>query len=242
MNAVVLAGGKNPLGQGAPSKAFVPVAGRPMVAWVLEALRAGGVARVALVGPQAPLDPAPGLWLEDRGGILENLEAALKALPPGRVLVATGDVPLITGEAVRYLLANAPEVALVYPIVPKEAVEARWPGMRRTYARLREGTFTGGNLFLLDPELFYRALPVARKIVARRKNPLALAPLFGFGALFKLLTGRLAVAELEAIAGRLFGVPMRAMVVPYPEIGVDVDKPEDLAFVVRELEAKGAQG
>ncbi len=242
MNAVVLAGGANPLGSGAPSKAFVPLSGRPMVAWVLEALRQGGVGKIALVGPGAPLAPEPDLWLEDRGGILENLEAALGALPPGRVLVATGDVPLITGEAVRYLLKNAPEAALVYPVVPKEAVEARWPGMRRTYARLREGTFTGGNLFLLEPELFFRALPMARKIVARRKNPLALAPLFGFGALFKLLTGRLTVAELEAIAGRLFGVPMRAMVVPYPEIGVDVDKPDDLAFVARELEARVAAG
>jgi len=242
VNAVVLAGGANPLGSGAPSKAFVPLSGRPMVAWVLEALRQGGVGKIALVGPRAPLAPEPDLWLEDRGGILENLEAALGALPPGRVLVATGDVPLITGEAVRYLLKNAPEAALVYPVVPKEAVEARWPGMRRTYARLREGTFTGGNLFLLEPELFFRALPMARKIVARRKNPLALAPLFGFGALFKLLTGRLTVAELEAIAGRLFGVPMRAMVVPYPEIGVDVDKPDDLAFVARELEARVAAG
>ncbi len=240
MNAVVLAGGENPFDVEAPSKALVPLAGRPMVAWVLEALRQGGVETVALVGPRAPLAPAPELWLEDRGDLLANLEAALRALPPGRVLVATGDVPLITGATVRRLLEEAPEVALVYPIVPKEAVEARFPGMRRTYARLKEGTYTGGNLFLLDPELFYRALPMAKKIVARRKNPLLLAPLFGLGAVFKLLTGRLTIGELEAIAERLFSVPMRAMIFPYPEIGVDVDKPDDLALVARELEGARA--
>jgi len=245
VDAVVLAGGRDdPLARshGVLSKAWIPVLGKPLLAWVLEALKAGGVERVAVVGPAGQVTPEPDLWVKERGGMLENLEAGLEALSPDRVMVATADVPLLTPEAVGYLLKNAPEAALVYPIVPREAVEDRWPGMRRTYARLKEGTFTGGNLVILDPELFHRALPTAKKLVARRKNPLALAPLFGLGALFKLLLGRLSVAELERIAQRAFGVPMRALVVPYPEIGADVDKPEDLEFVARELEARHAKG
>ncbi len=207
-----------------------------MAAWVLRALKGGGADRVAFVGPRGPLEPAPDLWLEDRGDLLANVEAGLSALTAqGPVLVATADVPLLTPEAVFHLLSVAPPAGLVYPIVPREAVEERFPGMKRTYARLREGTFTGGNLVLLDPALFRRALPVARKVVAWRKNPLRLALLFGPAFLLKLLLGVLSVAELEARAEGIFGVPMRAVVVPYPEIGVDVDKPEDVAFAERAL-------
>jgi hypothetical protein len=129
---------------------------------------------------------------------------------------------------VRFVLERAPEAALVYPIVPKEAVEARFPGNRRTYARLKEGTFTGGNLLLLDKALFFQALPLARRVVALRKRPLALARLIGLDILLKLLLGRLSLPELEARARRILGVEARALVTPYPEVGVDVDKEEDL--------------
>jgi hypothetical protein len=146
----------------------------------------------------------------------------------GRVLVATADIPHLTPEAVRFVLERAPEAALVYPIVPKEAVEARFPGNRRTYARLKEGTFTGGNLLLLDKALFFQALPLARRVVALRKRPLALARLIGLDILLKLLLGRLSLPELEARARRILGVEARALVTPHPEVGVDVDKEEDL--------------
>ena len=203
-----------------------------MVEYTLEALRgAGGIERTVLVGPPAELEPAPDVHVADRGSLIANLEAGLEATSGNRVLVASGDNPFITAEAVRWLLQNAPEAALVYPIIPKEAVEQRWPGMRRTYARLREGTFTGGNLILLDKELFTRALPMARRIVELRKKPLALARLIGLGVLFRLVTGRLSVAELERRAEQLFGVPMRALVTPYPEVGVDADEEEDLRWL-----------
>jgi len=114
--------------------------------------------------------------------------------------------------------------------VPKAAVEARWPGMRRTYARLRDGVFTGGNLILLDKALFERALPMARKIVDLRKKPLALAGTVGWGILFKLLLGRLRVRDVERRAEQLFGMPMRALVTEHPEVGVDADSEEDIRW------------
>jgi len=195
VDALVLGGGGDDAlarAYGVPSKAFLPLGKRPMAAWVIEALRGGGVRRVAFVGPKGGLEPAPDLWLEDAGALLANVERGLSALGGGApVLVATADVPLLTSEAVAHLLREAPAAGLVYPIVPREAVEARFPGMKRTYARLREGTFTGGNLVVLDPELFRRALPTARKVVAWRKNPLRLALLFGPAFLFKLLLGSL---------------------------------------------------
>ena len=242
MNAVVLAGGSpaDPLAArfGVASKTLVPVHGRPMVEYTLESLRGAGVERIVYVGPPAGLDPAPDVLVPDRGSLIANLEAGLAEADSQKVVVASGDNPFITTEAVSWLLQNAPDVALVYPIVPKEAVEKRWPGMRRTYARLRDGVFTGGNIIILDRELFERALPMARKIIELRKKPLALARLIGFGVLVKLLLGRLTIAELEARAEKLFGVPMKALITPYPEVGVDADSEEDFKW----LEVGNANG
>lgn len=200
--------------------------GRPMAEWVLSALAEAGLPG-HLRGGSPWLTPPPRLTLPDSGSLLGNLEAALEHVE-GRVLVATADIPHLTAEAVRFVLGKAPEAALVYPIVPKEAVEARFPHTRRTYARLKEGVFTGGNLVLLQKELFYRALPLAKKVVALRKRPLALARLIGLDILLKLLLGRLSLAELEARAGRILGVEAKALITPFPEVGVDVDREEDL--------------
>ncbi len=209
-----------------------------MVEYTLEALRGAGIERIVYAGPPAELEPAPDVLVPDRGSLIANLEAGMAEARSERLLVASGDNPFITAEAVRWLLDNAPDAALVYPIIPREAVEKRWPGMRRTYARLRDGVFTGGNVIIIDKELFVRALPMARKIIELRKKPLALARLIGFGVLVKLLLGRLTIAELEARAEKLFGVPMRALVTPYPEVGADADSEEDFKW----LEVDGADG
>lgn len=225
MDAIVLAGGREAWAPGG-RKALLPYRGRRVVEWVLLALKAHGL-RVVYVGDDPGLTPAPDLVLPDQGGILDNLEAAL-GQTQGRVLVATGDLPHLTPEAVGFVLRQAPEAALVYTIVPKAQVEERFPGSKRTYARLKEGVFTGGNLVLLDKALFFQALPLARRVVALRKRPLALARLIGWDILLKLLLGRLSLKELEARAQQILGVEARALITPYPEVGVDLDRPEEL--------------
>lgn len=236
VEAIVLAGGRpdDPLARrfAVPGKCFVPFRGRPLVEHVLEPLAASGLTTV-VVGPDHPLRPAPRLRLPDQGGMLENLEAALEVARSDKVLVATGDMPFLSAEAIRYVLGQAPKAGLVYCVVRKEEIERSFPGMRRTYARLREGSFTGGNVILLDKALFTSALGLARKVVAQRKNPLALAQMIGWGVLLKLLLGRLTIPELEARVSRILGMPARALVVPFAGVGVDIDKEEDLVWLER---------
>lgn len=232
----MLAGGKaeDPLAKrfSVPAKALVPYRGRPLVEYTLEPLAQAGLGLV-YVGPQVPLWPEPRVMLSDRGGMLENLEAALAEAQGEKVLVATADMPFLTAPAVRYVLEHAPSAGLVYCAVPKEVVEGRFPKMRRTYARLKEGSFTGGNLILLDKTLFAKALPLAKRAVALRKNPLALAQMIGLGTVLRFLLGTLTVGDLEARVSRILGVPARALMVPYAEIGVDLDKEEDLVWLER---------
>lgn len=234
MDAIVLAGGKadDPLAQrfGVANKTLVPFKGRPVVEYTLEALQQSGL-KVILVGPEVPLNPSPPQRLPDQGSMLANLEAALEVAHSQKVLVATGDMPFLRPESVRWILDHAPQAGLVYTAIPKEAIEQRFAGMRRTYVRIKEGRFTGGNMVLLDKTLFAQALPLIRKAITLRKQPLALAQVIGFGVLLKTLLGQITIAELEARISKLLGMPARALITPHAEVGVDLDKEEDLRWL-----------
>lgn len=244
-NAVVLGGGDpgDPFASahGARVKALIPVAGQPMALYVLRALRdSGRIGRVAYVGPTTPeMDALIDFRVTDQGQLLANLEAGVEALgdPGARVLVATADIPMLRPEELRDLLADAPDAALVYPVVRREACEAAYPGVKRTFVKVRDGTFTGGNLFLLDPALIGQFLPRLREVLAARKAPLKLAALIGPSVLFQLLTGRLTVKTLEEKVSAILQVSARALVTPYASVGTDIDKDEDLALAERTLSA-----
>jgi GTP:adenosylcobinamide-phosphate guanylyltransferase len=235
VEAIVLAGGStdDPLAKkfGVASKTLVPYRGRPLVEYTLEALTQAGL-DIILVGPPAALNPTPSQSLPDHGSLLANLEAGIHAAQGEKVLVATGDMPFLTADAVRWILQNTPQAGFVYSIIAQKTIEERFPRMRRTYARIREGSFTGGNIVLIDKKLFFTALPLLKRALKLRKNPLALAQMIGFGTLLRVLLGRADIAGLEAKVSQIIGVPARALMTPYAEVGVDIDKEEDLQWLI----------
>ncbi|WP_309569813.1 NTP transferase domain-containing protein [Deinococcus sp.] len=225
-------------------KPLIPVGGQPMAVHVLRALRSSGrVELIAYVGPTTPeIDAMIDMRVTDVGTLLGNLEAGVEALthgvlnPSERVLIATADIPMLTAAQVRDVLDSAPpDAGLVYPVVRREVCEAAYPGVKRTYARLKDGSFTGGNLFLLDPALLGQFLPRLRAVLAARKAPLRLAALIGPGILLRLVTGRLTVEALEAKVSALLSVPARALITPHAAVGTDVDKDEDLVLAAVHL-------
>lgn len=245
-SAVVLGGGDPgdafAAAQGVAVKPLIPLHGAPMAAYVLQALRGSGrVHQIAYVGPTTPaIDPLIDLRATDQGTLLGNLESGLEALsqaglhPGERVLVVTADIPMLSAEQVQDVLDTAPAAAgLVYPVVRREACEAAYPGVKRTYARLKDGTFTGGNLFILDPALVQQFLPRLRDMLSARKAPLRLAGMIGAGTLLRLITGRLTVEGLEAKVSDLLGVQARALITSHAAVGTDVDKPDDLTLAQR---------
>lgn len=238
--AIVLAGGgrDDPLAAhfGAAAKALVPFKGRPLAAYVLEALRhSQGVNEIVFVGLESPLlspfacrRAPPGAHLVE--SLKNGVEAALK-LSPQRLLVVSADLPWLTSEAVDAVVRMAPEAAFVYPIIPQRAAKRQFPGQKRTYAKLQEGRFTGGNLMLLTPGITASLLPFVERVYRARKNPLALAGLVGPGTLLKFVTGRLGLAALEQRVSKLIGGSARALITEHACIGADVDRPEQLEAI-----------
>ena len=124
-----------------------------------------------------------------------------------------------------------------WSIIPKDSCERRFPEGRRTYVRLRDGTFTGGNGVVLTRQFVAMRGELIGRLYAARKNPVKLAALLGIGILFGLVTGRLRLAQLEARASRLVGGRVAAVISTYPELGFDVDKLEDLNLARRAAES-----
>ncbi|SHI64518.1 nucleotidyltransferase family protein [Desulfofundulus thermosubterraneus] len=249
VDAVVLAGSPNngPLKECSPVpyEALIPIGSKAMVQYVVEALAlARGVDRIVVVGPREEL---ANHLKDDRvkvvpagSSLLENVQRGLKELAgTRRVLLVSSDIPLITPRAIEDFLelCQDQEADLYYPIVPKEAVDSRFANpVRRTYVSLKEGIFTGGNLFLLNPEVVSRCLPLGEQLVAARKSPLRLCRLVGLGFLIRFLLHRVTLEEAQARVSRLLGIRGVVVISRYPEVGVDVDKPVDLALVARTLQ------
>jgi hypothetical protein len=144
---------------------------------------------------------------------------------------------LITPEALEGYITDslATGADLTYPIIPKSACQQRFPDARRTYVRLQEGTFTGGNAIFTTANLLDDKHELIQSLYAGRKDPFKLAKILGLGTVLRMLTGTLTLPYIETVATRILGAPARAIVSPYAEIGFDVDKLDDLAVVERAL-------
>lgn len=247
--ALVLAGAPNdgPLKDvsPAPFEALIDIHGRPLTAYVIEALLATSVInRVLVVGPPElgkTFESNRLVILPPQGELLENLAAGLEALSgSSKALVVTGDLALLTPSAVEGFLrlCKSDEADVYYPVVPRDAVEKAYPMMKRTYVRLREGVFTGGNVGLVDPAVLIRSLDRAKDFVRFRKKPLRLALVVGPGVLCRFLSGRLSLREAEKKVSRIMGLRGRAVITNIPEIGVDIDKVGDLEAAKALLEKK----
>jgi molybdopterin-guanine dinucleotide biosynthesis protein A len=239
VDAVVLAGGGG-IEEGAPVKALLPIGSRVMVDYVVEALKnSRGIERIVLVGPdelRSHYDQTAGFLFAEQGSTpLGSFAEGVGVLDTSNtwVMACTGDIPFLTTAAVDDFISKCfeREADFYYPIVKKETVESRFPGVKRTYASLRDGTFTGGNLLLVRREIISRCLSIAEKFVRLRKKPVALARLVGLGILWSYFFGQLTVPVAERRVSELVGARGRAVISDYPEIGVDMDKASDLELI-----------
>ncbi len=242
VSAIVLAGGEVSGSLATVTseryEALIPIGSQSMVSYVISALRSSErVGRIIVVGPAelAGVVSADSCeFVDSTSSMVENLVRALSVVGPAeKVLVVTGDVPLVTGAVIdRFLEQTEPiEADIYYPIITKESNEALFPHIRRTYVRLREGVFTGGNVVLLDPDCVLKCRQTIEQAVAMRKKPWQLARLLGFRFILKLLLNQLHLAEIEKRVELILGFKGKGIISTSPEIGIDVDKASDLQLV-----------
>ncbi len=255
MDAIMLAGGVPEEGdplfaytQGAP-KAFLDVNGKPMIQWVLDAIDATRlVERLVVVGlPDLRDCHAKKLvaTIPDHGGILENMRAGVRRIMEfnsevNHVLVVSSDIPGITPQAIEWLVQSISQTDedVYYTVITREVMEARYPFSNRSYARLRDLEVCGGDMNVVRASVVMRHEDLWQKIVASRKNVLKQAALIGYGTLILLLLRKITLDNAVKRVTQRLGLSGRAIVCPFAEVGMDVDKPHQLEIMRQVLATK----
>lgn len=241
---------------GVAAKALVPLGSEPLGSYVLRALRnSPAVSKIVYVGPtNSSLNGLYDVQVPSGQRMVDSLAiglgAALSQCDNGYVLMLGADVPWVTGDMITRFVANASNTKaadlpgatghthgadigegraqLVYPIVTEAAAKDQFPEQKRTYARLKDGKFTGGNLVLMHTEVVPKLLPQIDRVFRARKNPFALAGIFGLDVLFRLVLGTADIASLERRVGSILGAPVRALITTDAALAADVDSPGQL--------------
>jgi NDP-sugar pyrophosphorylase family protein len=248
MDAVVTAGGipqedelLYPYTLGKP-KALLEIGGKPMVQWVLDALSSAkkveNVVMIGLTGESGVTCTKPLTYIANKISMIENIlggiNKVLEINPSAtRVLMVSSDLPAITSDMIDWEIETTlpTDVDLCYTVVKREVVEARYPGSRRTYVKLKDVEVCGGDLHVLHTSVVSMSPEIWERLIATRKNPVKQAAIIGFDTLF-LMAFRVLTLEqaVKKVATRL-KMTGKAVVCPYAEIAMDVDKPNQLEMM-----------
>ena len=252
LTALLLAGrrgGRDALAQAAgySHKALMPVAGMPLIARVLDSLRAtaetGNI--VISIDDAAVLrgvDAAAGLDVHaSQASPAASVADYLRMRSDtGPVLVTTADHVLLTPDVLAYFCGTAcvSEADVVVGVVTEAVFRAKYPESRRTFVTLKGERVCGANLFLLRTPAAARAVRFWEHAGQFRKRPWRLASLFGVGNLLRFACGRLERQAMIDRVSHVIGARVEVVDLPFAAAAIDVDTPHDLTTVERILTAR----
>jgi GTP:adenosylcobinamide-phosphate guanylyltransferase len=253
MDAILLAGGVPapdsalyPYTQGEP-KATLMIGDNFMIQWVLDALnQADTIEGIIVVGCEEMQEELTSHKIigfkPDRNDIILNFsqgaDAILEHNPKAEsVVVVSSDIPMLTPESVNWVI-NSSLVSVKdihYCVIDQTQMEQRVPESARSYVKLRDKNVCGGDLSIINLNLYADRKDFWRKIFQARKSYLHQASLIGFDILIMLLLRRLTFDDVVEKVTRRLDITGQGLICPYPEIGMDVDKPHQLELARRVL-------
>ncbi|MFN3474427.1 MAG: HAD-IB family phosphatase [Blastomonas sp.] len=247
--------GIDPLARGfrRSSKALIPINGRPMIAWVLDALlQSSYVGRIVVIAQDSAILDNPELahFAADprvvvksgQSSISRNIMAlAGQETLPWPMMVTTADHPLLTSQMVDNFLSRAANHDLSVGMVARKAMLARYPGSQRTWLRFRDDGYTGANLFALNSPVTWNAMQLWAVAEQDRKKALRLFLRFGPKLAFRAITRRVSGPEGIAMAGQRLGLTAQLVALDDADAGIDVDKWTDYWQVEAILRAREAK-
>ena len=253
--AVVLAGDRTPDDPvariaGVSCKALVPVAGTPMVMRVLEALDlARDVAARVLCGPsrtavdehadlKALIESGAVQWMEPQSTPSLSAYEAMRVIPEASpILLTTADHALLTPRILDFFCSGAllQRCDVVVGLAAHDLVESAFPGVGRTVIQFQEGGYCGCNLYAFLTPRARAAAAFWQRIERQRKTPWRLIGTLGLIPVLRYAAGRLRIRDGLAGISRRLSLRVGAVIMPFPEAAVDVDKVSDLALVEKIL-------
>ncbi len=256
MDALVTAGGiplagepLYPYTQGQP-KALLDISGKPMIQWVLDAVsgsrQVDTVVVIGLDGLSGVTCGKPMIFIPNQATMIDNLLAGMRVVlqihpAARRVLTVSSDIPAITPEIIDWEVetASQTEEDICYNVSKRETIEARYPGSRRTYVRLMDAEVCGADMNVVSTSLVTQQSSTWMALIEARKNPLKLAFIIGLDTLLLLLLRQLTLEGAVKKVSKRLQLTGRAIITPYAEMAMDVDKPHQLELIQADLAKRG---
>jgi GTP:adenosylcobinamide-phosphate guanylyltransferase len=261
MDAIVIAGGIPQPGEPlyeytqGESKALLDIAGKPMIQWILQALDgSASIDQVVIIGLGAESGVSSGkvvAFLPNQGSMVDNIRTGmLKVMdinPAARhILVVSSDIPGITSQMIDWVVATAMQTDedAYYNVIPREVMEKAFPESKRSYTRLKGLEVCGGDMNIVATRMVTAKEEIWQKLIASRKNVFKQAALIGYDTFLLLLLRRLTIDDAVRRVARRLNITGRAVICPFAEVGMDVDKPHQLeimrAYLERRKQVQGA--
>ncbi|MCR4436499.1 MAG: NTP transferase domain-containing protein [Clostridiales bacterium] len=239
INAIILAGSQpiNDCNDNS-NKALLCINGKMMVERVLDAVKsAADIDKVTVAGTKKDLgkylEGKVDVVIDSQGSIMDHVLAATEYLGVDKnLLVCSSDIPLITKESINDFVGKSKlqEADLYYPVIEKQSNFNIFPENEAAtaYIKTREGTFAGGNIFLVNPRVVEKLYPTLDRLIKIKKHPLKLAKTLGPKFIMQTVTGTLTLEGIEKRFSKLLDVKTKLILSCYPEIFNDVDRPSDV--------------
>jgi len=235
-------------------KALLEVAGKPMIQWVLDALDgAAFIDRVLVIGLTAESGVKCAKlvgFMPNQGSMVANIQAGTRRLmefdPTERHLVlVSSDIPGITAEMVDWVVSAAmkSDEDAYYNVISQQTMEETFPASKRSYVRLKDIDLCGADMNIVRTSLVTSRDEIWDKLIASRKNVFKQAALIGYDTLFLLLLRQITLEDTVRQATSRLKITGRAIICPFAEVGMDVDKPHQLEmlrdYLARRLARQG---
>jgi GTP:adenosylcobinamide-phosphate guanylyltransferase len=231
------------------NKALIDLWGKPMIQWELDALSGSilidHVVIVGLPSTTSLVCKHPLTLIENQGDMIDNVRAGteeiLKQDPSAQItLLLSADIPAVTSEMIDWMVKTVENQPydVFYSVVERQVMEKRYPESKRTYTKLKGIEMCGGDVHALRPSIASQNNPLWDRILAARKNPLKQAWLVGFDTLFFFLTRQMNLENAAFFLSHKLGIKGKAVVLPFAEMGMDVDKAFQYEIMVNDLNQK----
>lgn len=259
MDAIILAGGLPkpedplyPITRGG-YKSMLDVAGKPMVQWVLDAF-AGceHIEQVVVVGLPSSVNldfPRKMVRFEGEDDLLRNIiigaEMVNKLGPSSRyTLLASSDIPTVKSEMLDWEIhaVERDDFDICYNVIDRHVMEKRFPDSRRSYYHLKNMEICGGDLNTIRTGFFEEDNPYWRKLIEARKNAFQQAALVGVDTLLMFFLRMLTPETAAEKVSKRLKLRGRAIVCPYAEMGMDIDRPVQLEMLRSYLSRREQDG
>lgn len=230
--------------------------GMPMILHVYNALRASKyVRKIIVVGApdveeELRLEEQPmTTFVKDRGDAAENVRYGIDEISVGDLIMfIPSDLVLVTPEGLDRLIERVlaeKEVDIFFPIVSREVCEDEFPEERRTYARFREGQYTGAHVEFVRPDLFLEHADQVKankdnlyNIYHMRKSTLGIVRFLGLRLTLKYVFGVLSPHDVEQHILDNYRVTAKAIFWDDPDLATDLSEPRDIRMIKQALEQR----